>query len=54
MARHGGRGPPAGEGASEQRVRARSAQALVVYGMMMICASIDWAMPLEPHRYTGI
>lgn len=39
---------------SERRVRARSAQALVVYGLTMTFASIDWAMSLEPHWYSGI
>jgi len=38
----------------ERTVRARSAMALVVYGLTMTFASIDWAMSLEPHWYSGI
>ena len=39
---------------NERIVRARSAQGLLLYGLTMTFAAIDWGMSLEPHWYSGI
>lgn len=38
---------------TERRLRIRSAQALLLYGLSMTFASVDWAMSLEPHWYSA-
>lgn len=39
---------------NERRVRTWSAASLLVYGLTMTFAAIDWAMSLEPHWFSGI
>lgn len=39
---------------NERALRARAAQGLVLYGLTMTFAAIDWSMSLEPHWYSGI
>jgi len=38
---------------NERKVRMRSAQALLFYGLSMTFAAVDWAMSLEPHWYSA-
>lgn len=38
---------------NERKVRMRSAQALLFYGLSMTFGSVDWAMSLEPHWYSA-
>jgi len=39
---------------NEREVRARSAFGILLYGLTMTFAAIDWGMSLEPHWFSGI